>query len=765
MSRSIHRRRLAECNVECKDENEANQAFREAMTLKSLQHTNVCCYKEFFVMWDKERSAMFVCIVMEYYPRGDLGHYLRCEREKGTVIPEEKIQNWLGQIICALVFVHKNKVIHRLVRLINQIISALVFVHENKVIHRLVRLINQIISALVFVHKNKVIHRDLKPSNIFKDGERIIIGDFGVATIIGDVRTKTRTAVVSVEKYGDVKTGSMNWMAPEVFDHAYDERSDIWSVGCILLEMVTCGFIARPEEIAGKLFEIKHNSKALDALMETVSQTYSFNLVIIIKDMLQRDFTARPTAVDIGERSYIKDCIAIYPNLVTVLKKKESIKSVERPIPIDQGIDAITDYLTDFIGHNNSVRKALYLLAHLTKEDGSSLSVVGKKVVSGVMKRYLHDDQILKLSLQIFRNIVPMANAGDTLFTPEICDVIITAMKENQENLEIQKSAVGLLMAMAADEAASQAIGHCGGITAVMTTMKLFSHQVDIVTPCCNALWTLAVCEDNARIMVEERCINDVANALDRHMHSVPLVTAASVTLMSLLLEEESMSVATQLNIVNLLLTAIDTHVTEAKVVRNACMTLAFIVEEDAETYCAEENAFKVLMNPQEEENKNNGLLIIMAAYEQHKDNGEVVENIVGLLKELVNYNEIRAEMKHLKIGEQVLAPISKHFKDNPLVVAVLAAMPASRSTAATAFIIQLLHTIRRCYLIPGNRWKLRWLPCGNMPKVQSKSNRQNRSASEIILPSQAVLTTLKYKPKTIGKPERIHRKKEQVDN
>ena len=45
-------------------------------------------------------------------------------------------------------------------------------------------------------------------------------------------------------------------------------------------------------------------------------------------------------------------------------------------------------------------------------------------------------------------------------------------------------------------------------------------------------------------------------------------------------------------------------------------------------------------MNPQEEENKNNGLLIIMAAYEQHKDNGEVVENIVGLLKELVNYSK-----------------------------------------------------------------------------------------------------------------------------
>ena len=43
--------------------------------------------------------------------------------------------------------------------------------------------------------------------------------------------------------------------------------------------------------------------------------------------------------------------------------------------------------------------------------------------------------------------------------------------------------------------------------------------------------------EDNARIMVEERCINDVVSALERHINSVPLVTAASITLLSLLLE------------------------------------------------------------------------------------------------------------------------------------------------------------------------------------------------------------------------------------
>ena len=32
----------------------------------------------------------------------------------------------------------------------------------------------------------------------------------------------------------------MNWMAPEVLERPYDERSDIWSLGCIVLEMITC---------------------------------------------------------------------------------------------------------------------------------------------------------------------------------------------------------------------------------------------------------------------------------------------------------------------------------------------------------------------------------------------------------------------------------------------------------------------------------------------------------------------------------------------
>ena len=60
-----------------------------------------------------------------------------------------------------------------------------------------------------------------------------------------DKRTKTRTTV-----------GSVNWMAPEVFERPYDERSDVWSFGCIMLEIATCSLLDQ-SGISDLLFETK----------------------------------------------------------------------------------------------------------------------------------------------------------------------------------------------------------------------------------------------------------------------------------------------------------------------------------------------------------------------------------------------------------------------------------------------------------------------------------------------------------------------------
>ena len=65
--------------------------------------------------------------------------------------------------------------------------------------------------------------------------------------------------------------GMMNWMAPEVLEQRYDEKSDTWAIGCLVLELTTAHQY-KTHEIKGKLFEIKHNDEALEELLLDIGQ-------------------------------------------------------------------------------------------------------------------------------------------------------------------------------------------------------------------------------------------------------------------------------------------------------------------------------------------------------------------------------------------------------------------------------------------------------------------------------------------------------------
>jgi serine/threonine-protein kinase len=99
-----------------------------------------------------------------------------------------------------------------------------------------VRLAEQIASALEAAHARGVIHRDLKPANILVTPDQTIkLLDFGVATLVADADaavTRTATGVVF---------GTAAYMSPEQAQgRALDARSDIFSFGSVLFEML-CG--------------------------------------------------------------------------------------------------------------------------------------------------------------------------------------------------------------------------------------------------------------------------------------------------------------------------------------------------------------------------------------------------------------------------------------------------------------------------------------------------------------------------------------------
>ena len=89
----------------------------------------------------------------------------------------------------------------------------------------------QVAQALRVAHKNKIIHRDVKPHNMMITSDGVVkLADFGIARAVNDTTLSTGSKIV----------GSVHYFSPEQARGNYvDERSDIYSLGIVMYEMLT----------------------------------------------------------------------------------------------------------------------------------------------------------------------------------------------------------------------------------------------------------------------------------------------------------------------------------------------------------------------------------------------------------------------------------------------------------------------------------------------------------------------------------------------
>ncbi|EPY19901.1 protein kinase [Strigomonas culicis] len=97
----------------------------------------------------------------------------------------------------------------------------------------------QLIAGVRVCHKNGVAHRDLKPENLLLSTNGVLkISDFGLSRLHHESNYEAQTS-----EYAHTLTGTLAYLAPEVFGGSYDAfRADIWSMGCILYVLLTHNF-------------------------------------------------------------------------------------------------------------------------------------------------------------------------------------------------------------------------------------------------------------------------------------------------------------------------------------------------------------------------------------------------------------------------------------------------------------------------------------------------------------------------------------------
>ena len=159
-------------------EKEKNNSLSEILILASIKSPFIISYKEAFLT--TEDNALN--LVMEYADNGDLYQKIKYYKSKNLFFEEKDI--W--------------------------------------------KIFIQITRGLKTLHALKILHRDFKSANIFlfKDGTAKI-GDLNISKII-------------TKGLGNTQTGTPYYASPEVWNNSpYDLKSDIWSLGCILYEMLT----------------------------------------------------------------------------------------------------------------------------------------------------------------------------------------------------------------------------------------------------------------------------------------------------------------------------------------------------------------------------------------------------------------------------------------------------------------------------------------------------------------------------------------------
>uniref|UniRef100_A0A672I4B7 non-specific serine/threonine protein kinase n=1 Tax=Salarias fasciatus TaxID=181472 RepID=A0A672I4B7_SALFA len=259
-----HQYVIKEISISAMSSKERRESTKEVAVLANMSHPNIVQYKESF----EEAGCLY--IVMDYCEGGDL--FRKINSQEGVLFQEEQILDWFVQICL----------------------------------------------ALKHVHDRKILHRDIKSQNIFltRDGT-VQLGDFGIARVLNSTVEFARTCI-----------GTPYYLSPEICENKpYNNKSDIWALGCVLYEMCTLKHAFEAGNMKNLVLKIICGS------YPPVSTHYSQDLRALLRQVFKRNPRERPSVNAILAKPFLSWRIKKFlpPQVVTHICFSYGSQGVPRP--------------------------------------------------------------------------------------------------------------------------------------------------------------------------------------------------------------------------------------------------------------------------------------------------------------------------------------------------------------------------------------------------------------------------------------------------
>ncbi|XP_027278536.1 serine/threonine kinase-like domain-containing protein STKLD1 isoform X2 [Cricetulus griseus] len=581
--------------VECIDEHHANKALEELMPLLKLQHPNISLYHEMFIMWNNEISSLFLCLVMDYATRGTFQNVIESKRKIRESIDSEWIHTMMSQVM----------------------------------------------DAIEYLHQQNIIHRNLKPSNIalFSDNHCKLQDLSSEALMTHEAKWNVRAEEDPCQK---------SWMAPEALKFSFTCKSDIWSLGCIILDMATCSFLNDTEAMYLRK-AIRHHPGSLKPILKTMEEKQipcSEVFCLLMPFMLQ---------IKPSERLVIRDVIRItfmstsFRNSCVALNMhRQAVPIFITDVLLEGNMANILDVMQTFSNRPEVQLRALNKLLKMTEEElGLPWPTELLEEVLAIMKQHERILDILlntcNLLLRVLGHALAQDSEAEIPRVDSIISFLMNALRSHPGSERLITTVYNLLTIISSQGMLTEELEERGLFKLIQEHLENFQENRNICLAILSLLWSLLIDATDVDKEPLKTLSTMVTWVLTTYPEDVEIAEAgcAVLWLLSLLgcIKESQFE-----HVVELFLRSIQLCPRRVLLVNNACRGLASLAK------VSELVAFQVVVM----EEGSSGLYLLQDMYQLYKDDPEVVENLCMLLAYLASYKEILPELESAGIKDLV---------------------------------------------------------------------------------------------------------------